>query len=155
MELFFQDKTQRELIELYVITGGIPMYIELFVADTNLYAAIQHNVLSTSSYLYDEPIFLLQQEVNEVCTYISVIKAIAAGNSKLSAIAVAMEVKQTSLSKYLKTLIDLDILKREVPITVESPVKWDVIESKITICVFGLPIFIRIIVILKVGIAIL
>lgn len=80
MELFFQDKTQRELIELYVITGGIPMYIELFAADTNLYAAIQHNVLNTSSYLYDEPIFLLQQEVNEVCAYISVIKAIAAGD---------------------------------------------------------------------------
>lgn len=31
--------------------------------------------------------------------------------------------KQTGLAKYLKTLIDLDILEREVPITEESPEK--------------------------------
>lgn len=31
--------------------------------------------------------------------------------------------KQTGLTKYLKTLIDLDILEREVPITEESPEK--------------------------------
>ena len=45
------------------------------------------------------------------------------GNSKLSAIASVLEVPATSLTKYLKTLIDLDILEREVPITEENPEK--------------------------------
>ena len=37
-------------------------------------------------------------------SYFSVIKAIAAGNSKLSAIASMLEVKATSLTKYLKNI---------------------------------------------------
>jgi hypothetical protein len=60
-------------------------------------------------YLYDEPHFLLQQEVSGVGSYFSIIKAIAAGNHKLSAIAAVLEVKSTNLTKYLKTLMDLDI----------------------------------------------
>ena len=51
------------------------------------------------------------------------IRAIAAGNHKLAAISSALEVKATSLTKYLKTLIDLDILEREVPVTEENPEK--------------------------------
>lgn len=120
---FFPGKTRRELIELYSVTGGVPKYIELFSESSDIYRAIQKCVLNRSGYLYDEPNFLLQQEVSEVGSYFSVIKAIAAGNSKLSAIASMLEVKATSLTKYLKTLMDLDILEREVPITENNPEK--------------------------------
>ncbi len=72
-------------------------------------------------FLYDEPHFLLKREVNEIGSYFSIIKTIAAGNQKLSKIAATLELKQTGLTKYLKTLINLDILEREVPITEESP----------------------------------
>ena len=120
---FFPGKNRRELIERYAITGGVPKYIELFSEQKDIYSAIEKCVLNRSGYLYDEPHFLLQQEVSEVGSYFSIIKAIAAGNSKLSAIASILEIKSTSLTKYLKTLIDLDILEREVPITEENPEK--------------------------------
>lgn len=120
---FFPSKSRRELIEMYAVTGGVPKYIELFSESKDIYSAIQKCVLNRSGYLYDEPHFLLQQEVSEVGSYFSIIKAIAAGNSKLSAISSILEIKSTSLTKYLKTLIDLDILEREVPITEENPEK--------------------------------
>ena len=120
---FFPDKSRRELIEMYAVTGGVPKYIELFAQSGDIYSAIEQCVLNRSGYLYDEPYFLLQQEVSEVGSYFSIIKAIAAGNTKLSAIAGVLEVKATSLTKYLKTLIDLDILEREVPVTEDSPEK--------------------------------
>lgn len=120
---FFPNKSRKELIEMYSVTGGVPKYIELFSESKDIYSAIQKCVLNRSGYLYDEPHFLLQQEVSEVGSYFSIIKAIAAGNSKLSAISSILEIKSTSLTKYLKTLIDLDILEREVPITEESPEK--------------------------------
>ena len=118
---FFPNKSEKELIEYYSITGGIPKYIELFYDSKDIFEAIENNVLSKSSFLYDEPNFLLQREVSEVGSYFSVIKTIAAGNQKLSKIATALELKQTGLTKYLKTLIDLDILEREVPITEDNP----------------------------------
>ena len=120
---FFPGKSRRELIEMYAVTGGVPKYIELFSESGDIYSAIQKCVLNRSGYLYDEPHFLLQQEVTEVGSYFSIIKAIAAGNSKLSAISAVLEIKATSLTKYLKTLIDLDILEREVPITEDNPEK--------------------------------
>ena len=120
---FFPDKSRRELIEMYAVTGGVPKYIELFAQSGDIYSAIEACVLNRSGYLYDEPHFLLQQEVSEVGSYFSIIKAIAAGNTKLSAIAGVLEVKSTSLTKYLKTLIDLDILEREVPVTEGNPEK--------------------------------
>ena len=120
---FFPDKDRKELIEYYAVTGGVPKYIELFHSEDNIYHAILNNVLQKSSFLYDEPNFLLQREVNEVGSYYSLIKTIAAGNQKLGKIAGVLEMKQTGLTKYLKTLIDLDILEREVPVTEDSPEK--------------------------------
>lgn len=120
---FFPGKSRKELIEMYAITGGVPKYIELFSESGDIYSAIRKCVLNRSGYLYDEPHFLLQQEVSEVGSYFSIIKAIATGNCKLSAISSVLETKATSLTKYLKTLIDLDILEREVPVTEDNPAK--------------------------------
>ena len=120
---FFPKKDENALIEMYSVTGGVPKYIELFRESDNIYEAIEQSILNPSGYLYDEPYFLLQQEVSEIGSYFSLIKAIAAGNSKLSAIATVLETKATSLTKYLKTLIDLDILEREVPVTEDNPEK--------------------------------
>ena len=120
---FYPGKSRRELIEMYAVTGGVPKYIELFSESEDIYTAIQRCVLNRSGYLYDEPHFLLQQEVSEIGSYFSIIKAIAAGNSKLSAISTVLEIKATSLTKYLKTLIDLDIVEREVPVTEDNPEK--------------------------------
>ena len=118
---FFPEKDYKNLVEMYAITGGVPKYIELFRENEDIYSAINTCVLNRSGYLYEEPYFLLQQEVNEIGSYFSIIRAIAAGNSKLSAIASMLEIKATSLTKYLKTLIDLDVIEREVPVTENNP----------------------------------
>lgn len=120
---FFPGADENQLIERYAVTGGVPKYIEMFREEDDIYEAIERNILDPSGYLYDEPHFLLQQEVSEIGSYFALIKAIAAGNTKLSAISTVLETKATSLTKYLKTLIDLDILEREVPITEDNPDK--------------------------------
>ena len=75
------------------------------------------NVMTPQSFLYEEPEFLLRQEVQDVGSYFSIIRAIASGNMRISDIASALSLPATSLSKPLKTLCDLDILEREVPPT--------------------------------------
>jgi len=120
-QAFYPGKTRRELIEYYAITGGVPKYIELFDHSADIFSAIQYNILDKSSFLFDEPYFLLQREVNEVGSYFNLIRTIAAGNQKLSKIAGNLELKQTGLTKYLRTLINLDILEREVPVTEDNP----------------------------------
>ena len=118
---FFPSRSRRELVERYSVTGGVPKYIELFEDQQDIFSAIEENVLRSAGFLYEEPTFLLQHEVSEVGSYFSIIKAIAAGNEKPQKIASVLEIKQTSLPKYLKTLIDMDILEREVPVTERNP----------------------------------
>lgn len=120
---FFPQYSKKDLIEYYSVTGGVPKYIELFYGSNDLWSGIKDNVLNKSSFLYEEPKYLLMNEVSEIGNYFSIIKTIAAGNHKLSKIAGSIGLKQTSITKYLRTLIDLDILEREVPITEEAPEK--------------------------------
>ena len=120
---FFPGRTIRELVERYAVTGGVPKYIELFEDCENVYDAIAENTLDKNGFLYDEPNFLLRGEVSDIGSYFALIRSIAAGAHKSSEIAQRFGIKQTSLPKYLKTLIDLDILERVVPVTETNPDK--------------------------------
>lgn len=122
-EFFDKELTQRQLIEKYAVTGGVPKYIESFKENKNIYYEIKEHVMNKQSYLYEEPNFLLKNEVSEVGSYFSIIKTIAAGNRKLGNIASSLSVSPTNLSKYLQTLINLEILEREVPVTEINPEK--------------------------------
>lgn len=120
---FFPDKNRKELVQFYAVTGGVPKYIELFRNQKDIYGALSRDVLSRNSFLYDEPNFLLHRELGQVGSYFALIRTIAAGNRKLGDIAARLGQKQTGLTKYLATLINLDILEREVPVTELRPEK--------------------------------
>lgn len=120
---FCPELSRKELIERYAVTGGVPKYIESFSKCTDIFAGIEENILNRTGYLYEEPYFLLQQEVAEVGGYFSVLRAIASGRTKLSEIASFMEVKATDLTRTLKILAELDLVQREVPVTEENPEK--------------------------------
>lgn len=122
-EFFEKEIEEKNLIEKYAVTGGVPKYIENFNTSKNIYSEIKENILNKQGYLYEEPIFLLQNEVVDVGSYFSIIKSIAAGNRKLGNIASNLSVSPTALTKYLQILINLDILEREVPVTEENPEK--------------------------------
>ena len=107
---FFDDApSEKELIKRYSITGGVPKYVEMFQQTHDLREAILDSLLNPSSYLFDEPNFLLQKEVTEVGSYFSILRIIAAGNHKPSKISTLIQQKQTNLPRYLKVLIELDL----------------------------------------------
>lgn len=120
---FLLGRSTRELVERYAVTGGVPKYIELFNDEKDVYSAISANALDRSGFLYDEPNFLLQREVPDVGTYFALIRAVAGGAHRPSEISRSFGIRQTSLGKYLKTLIDLDVLERQVPVTESNPDK--------------------------------
>ncbi len=120
---FFPNTEAINHIEYYAVTGGVPKYVELFHPATDIFQAMEKNILSKQSFLFEEPIFLLEKEFGETGTYFSLIKTIAAGNRKLGNIASALGIGQSGLTKYLKTLQELDLIAREVPVTEKNPEK--------------------------------
>lgn len=119
----YPKKEFKNIVDLYALTGGVPKYLDFFINDKLLAENIRLHIFSKTGYLYEEPLFLLEKEVRETVTYFSIIKAIATGNHRLQKIAAALELKSNTLSPYLKTLIDLDLLEKRVPVTEKMPHK--------------------------------
>lgn len=107
---------------IYGITGGVPHYINKLNVKSDLDEALLVNLFDRSGYLYEEPANLLKQELREPAIYNAIIKAIAEGASHLNEIVTKIGETSGTCTNYIKTLIDLGIVKRETPIT-EKPGK--------------------------------
>ena len=116
-----QNLSFEQAVEQYAITGGVPKYLEFFQTDEPLVEQIRRVVLSKNGFLYEEPDFLLNEEVQTPINYFSVLKAISDGNHKLSKIGMTMEQDTSAITPYLKTLIDLGFVIKNVPITEKNP----------------------------------
>lgn len=120
--VFHPDLSNSDNALIYGITGGVPHYINKLDVRTNLDEALLANFFDRSCYLYEEPGNLLKQELREPAIYNAIIKAIAEGASRLNDITMKVGEENAVCSKYLKTLIDLGIVRKETPIT-EKPGK--------------------------------
>lgn len=114
---FFKDISHHSLIEMYSITGGIPKYILSFDRERTPLWNIEHNIFDRDNYLYSEPKFLLQEEINDLSRYFSILQSIATGNTKISSISSQLDIPSSGLTPYISKLIELDILEKEIPVT--------------------------------------
>ena len=70
-----QNLSFEQAVEQYAITGGVPKYMEFFQTDEPLVEQIRRVVLSKNGFLYEEPDFLLNEEVQTPINYFSVLKS--------------------------------------------------------------------------------
>lgn len=120
---FFPTKSEIELIELYSLLYGVPKYLEMFKDTKNIYKSIEKNILDKNSYLYEEPRFILQNEVNEPITYFTILETIARGEHKLGNIAGRLNKNVQNITSFISKLMELDIIYKDVPITELNPLK--------------------------------
>lgn len=118
--VFHPDLSAEDNSLIYGITGGVPHYINKLDVKDSVDEALLENFFDRSSYLYEEPGNLLKQELREPAIYNAIIKAIAEGASRMNDIKMKVGEENSIISKYLKTLIDLGIVKKETPIA-EKP----------------------------------
>lgn len=113
--LFFRDASNVEKVLAYGAAGGIPQYLGIIAEEPNVEIGIREGFFKKSGALYEEPENLLKQELREPAVYNSIISAIAYGATRLNEISTKSGEESKKCSKYLKTLIDLQIVEKEVP----------------------------------------
>ncbi len=118
--LFFPKLNNEEKIIACGILGGIPQYLQKWNQHLPYGENIANNFLDTSAYLYSEPRFLLRQELREPSLYNSIIESIAQGATRLNEISTRVGEPNDKTAKYIATLLNLNILGREVPVTEKS-----------------------------------
>lgn len=114
---FFPTYSPTELVRTYSVVGGIPAYLTQLDATEDLPTNVERHVLSKGEFLYEEPEFLLRQELREPATYMGILEAIAGGASRVTEIANEIGKDASSLSRYLDNLGELALVDRETPVT--------------------------------------
>lgn len=114
---FFPNTDLQGQIQIYSVLGGVPAYLEQFDTDRSLFENIEEAILSKGAFLYEEPEFLLRQELREPATYMAILEAIAGGATRVTDIANEIGKDASSLSRYLQNLTQLAILEQEHPVT--------------------------------------
>lgn len=99
----------------YGIVGGTPQYLLQINDKISLKENIKNIFLDPSSFMFEEPINFLKQEMREPAVYNSIISAVAAGYTKLSEISGKTGYATSVCSVYLSNLISLGIMKKEMP----------------------------------------
>ncbi len=111
---FFQDKEYG--IKAYMLVGGIPPYLRLASRYSSIEEFVREEFLSDYGLFYDEPYVILGEELRELKTYFSILRAIAEGNRRLERIANYLGLPARSVYPYLETLMRLGFVEKETPI---------------------------------------
>jgi AAA+ ATPase superfamily predicted ATPase len=104
-------------VELYAVFGGTPAYVMAIDRDQDVFCTIQKKILSFDAVLSKDVEFVLRMELNEPRYYFSILLSIAKGNNRIGLIMNDTGLAKGIITKYLSTLIDLQLVVRRVPVT--------------------------------------
>ena len=112
---YFKNFSDEDKALIYGVVGGTPQYLLQIDDNLSVEENIKNTFLNPVSFLYEEPINLLKQEVREPAIYTAVIAAVATGASRMSEISGKVGEDTDVCSMYLKNLINLGIVQKETP----------------------------------------
>lgn len=112
---YFEKFSHQDLAVVYGMVGGTPQYLLQMNDNLSLEDNIKRSFLEPASPLFEEPNNLLKQEVREPAIYNAIIAAIAGGSGKLSEISSKVGEETSACASYIKNLISLGIIKKEIP----------------------------------------
>lgn len=111
-----------ERIRTWAVFGGVPYYLKEIDPGEPLSEAIRRAVLYPDGLLREEPRFLLSQEsrLREQATYMSCLRAIAGGATRLNEIAQRVGRSASEVRAFLEVLEEMGLVERRYPVTKTS-----------------------------------
>lgn len=119
---FFPERSPAWRVVAYAVFGGMPAYLVLLAGEEDLDGALVRHVLRKGGVLFEEPRFLLTQELHQPANYFGLLAAIAGGKTRLNEITQAAYLPdRAATSRYLDILRTMGLIEREVPVTEPAP----------------------------------
>jgi len=114
---FFPGYGAEDLIRAYGMLDTIPYYLIQFDGSRELWRNVRETFLNPSSPLHMDAEILLSAELREYNTYFNITKAILDGAAKMNEIAGRARVDITNISKYLRVLEGMKLIRKVKPLT--------------------------------------
>lgn len=125
IEPFVPGWSVDDRIRAYAVYGGMPYYLAEIDPREGLAENILRTILLPDGLLREEPRFLLAQEsrIRDRDTYMSILRAVAAGQTRLGEIAQRIERRPGDARVFLDTLEEMRLVSRQRPITARGAAK--------------------------------
>ena len=104
-----------ERFEHYAVWGGVPRYWDACQGERDIWETLRNQVFSPQGMFHDEPNFILHDDLEDAVQATSVLALIGQGAGRLAEISSRLQVPATSLSRPLKRLIELGLVRRDIP----------------------------------------
>jgi uncharacterized protein len=121
--LFLPRWRVEQRIGAYAVFGTMPYYLAHVRPEHDLAQNILDLILMSDGLLHEEARLLLEQELTDVTGYFSVLRAIAAGQTRVTQIATRTGVRGGAMrvTQMLDVLQRMWLVQRTVPVTVTNP----------------------------------
>lgn len=117
---FYPKFPIEKAVYFFSITDGIPFYILEMDPKLSFLKNIEENIARKDKLLYEEPELLLKEELREPRVYNQILRTIASGATKVTDICNKSGIPQNQITKYLNVLIDLQFIKKKIPVTIKK-----------------------------------
>jgi AAA+ ATPase superfamily predicted ATPase len=111
---FLHGKNIFEITETYMLTGGVPKYLELFSEKTSFRKNVERNILSPEGFLFDEVQFILSEQLKEKEHYFQVLRELALAPLGVSDLCGKTSIPTGQISYYLERLQMLGFVSRHI-----------------------------------------
>ena len=109
-------RSAQDAVKAYAVWGGVPRYwVSAERYGNRLDQALDEQVLDPLGVFHEEPSTLLQSEIPSAISLKPYLDVIGLGANRVSEIAGRLGLPATTVSKPLARLVDLGLVKREVP----------------------------------------
>ena len=121
---FLPDLNMEDQVKTYSAVGGIPLYLKKMSGHGSFNNALKESMLSPGEFLVEEGRFLVMEEFKKDPTsYFSILRTIAKGRTRASEIAQITGIPHQNISTYLRNLLELGLIRKELPFSLKRPKK--------------------------------
>ncbi|HMB55442.1 MAG TPA: ATP-binding protein [Thermoanaerobaculia bacterium] len=122
--LFLPEWSAEDRIRAYAVFGNMPYYLAHVRPEASLEQNILDLILMRDGLLHEEARLLLDAELPDASAYFSVLRAIAAGQTRVNQIDQRTGIGGSSrVSQMLDRLQRLWLVRKELPVTVRDPAR--------------------------------
>jgi uncharacterized protein len=112
LSLFLPRYSAEQIVETYGVIGGVPGYLELWDDRRPVFKNIEERILTGNTFFSQEATLLIQDEIAEPRTYLAILEAMGGKRCLPSELALATGIAINHMGKYLRTLVDLRLVRR-------------------------------------------
>lgn len=121
---FLPDLDLKGQVEVYSAVGGIPLYLKKMAGHGSFDKALMESMLSPGEFLVEEGRFLVMEEFKkDPSSYFSILRTISRGRTKAAEIATLTGIPHQNISTYLRNLLELGLIRKELPFSLKRPKK--------------------------------